>query len=216
MKNNRIVLISIIFIFLPLIVTLITLNYLPTSITIHFNGTINKLNNKFEILTLPILGIIFSLLILFVSLHALKKPEYINNKKMITVTNTIVIFLFNILTYNYLYLIISKTYTTNSISNKLPLIMIGIIILLLGNYTPKTTRNSLFGIKTKATKSDDEIWNKTQRTGGYILTIFGVFFIIITITTTNSIALPILIIMLIVITIYLYIYSNNLYKKKYK
>lgn len=62
MKVNFKKMTLIILIFLPLILSLIALNYLPDQIPAHYNvqGEIDRIGNKYEVLILPIITIIIS------------------------------------------------------------------------------------------------------------------------------------------------------------
>ena len=46
-------------------------------------------------------------------------------------------------------------------------VFIGILLIVFGNLMPKTTRNSTFGIRLPWSMENDEVWQKTQRLGGY-------------------------------------------------
>lgn len=59
---------------------------------------------------------------------------------------------------------------------------VGLLFVLLGNAMPKARRNALFGLRTKWSMADDEVWRKSQRFGGFsavglgfALIIFGIF-----------------------------------------
>lgn len=54
------------------------------------------------------------------------------------------------------------------------LVLIGIVLIVVGNYLPKSTRNRVFGIKIKWTLANEENWNKTHRFGGIIGVISGI------------------------------------------
>jgi len=53
-------------------------------------------------------------------------------------------------------------------------IVLSVVLIVLGNYMPKIRKNYLVGIRTPHIMSNDEIWDKTHRFGGVILTFCGV------------------------------------------
>jgi uncharacterized membrane protein len=63
------------------------------------------------------------------------------------------------------------------ISLVIPL-LIGILMILIGNYMGKIKNNWFVGIKTPWTLSSENIWNKTHRMGGYMFILFGLIIIV--------------------------------------
>lgn len=51
--------------------------------------------------------------------------------------------------------------------------MIGILLIIVGNYLPKTKPNFSIGIRTPWTLSDDGIWRKTHRIAGVLFILAG-------------------------------------------
>jgi uncharacterized membrane protein len=96
------------------------------------------------------------------------------------------------------------------------LLMIGILIVVLGNYMPKLRQNYVAGIKIPWTLNNEENWNKTNRLAGWLFSIGGLV-IIIEAFTMQSIPLIMFIVTiteLVIITVIPIIYSYVLYKKQ--
>ena len=53
-------------------------------------------------------------------------------------------------------------------------LFISAILVVIGNYMPKTRQNKFLGIKTPRTLSDERIWDKTHRFAGFVWTIGGI------------------------------------------
>jgi uncharacterized membrane protein len=53
-------------------------------------------------------------------------------------------------------------------------IALGIILLAIGNQLPRARSNWWFGIRTPWTLSNDRVWERTHRVGGYLMTVAGV------------------------------------------
>ncbi len=49
----------------------------------------------------------------------------------------------------------------------------GVLMVALGNILPKLPRNGLIGIRTPWTLADPEVWERTHRLGGYLVTAAG-------------------------------------------
>lgn len=56
--------------------------------------------------------------------------------------------------------------------------LIGLQFIVLGNALPRARSNWWFGIRTPWTLSNDRVWARTQRVGGYLLTGAGVVLLI--------------------------------------
>lgn len=56
--------------------------------------------------------------------------------------------------------------------------VIGLMMIVLGNYMGKIKNNWFMGIRTPWTLSSEVVWNKTHRLGGYLFMLFGLIIII--------------------------------------
>lgn len=216
MKINFKKILLILSIFLPLIVTLISLNYLPNLIPAHygFDGEVTRWGSKYESLIVPIMGIVVCGVILICTSYAEKKIEYKNNIKALNATNVALSIMFNILTYSFLITSFNKvTNFNNSFASKILYIAFGISFIILGIYMPKVKRNSFIGIRTKLTLSSDYIWKKTHEFGGKVFIIFGFIFTVLALFIPGDISMIILIISLILLTILFVIYSRKIAKE---
>jgi len=54
---------------------------------------------------------------------------------------------------------------------------VGILFIVIGNYTAKIKSNWFMGIRTPWTLSNEEVWNKTHRLGGKIFILLGLIMI---------------------------------------
>lgn len=55
---------------------------------------------------------------------------------------------------------------------------VGILFVILGNYMGKIKPNWFFGIRTPWTLSDENVWTKTHRFGGYVFIFLGVLVVL--------------------------------------
>ncbi|MFC1626811.1 SdpI family protein [Patescibacteria group bacterium] len=56
--------------------------------------------------------------------------------------------------------------------------LVGILMIIIGNFMGKIKPNWFMGIRTPWTLSSDAVWNKTHRVGGYLFALFGILIII--------------------------------------
>ena len=56
--------------------------------------------------------------------------------------------------------------------------LVGLQFLILGNVLPRARPNWWFGIRTPWTLSDDRVWMRTHRVGGYLLAAAGIVLLI--------------------------------------
>lgn len=170
--------------------TILMLFVLPDTVPVHFdiNGMADRLGSKFELLILPVVLIACAFL-----LDPLKnsyinkaknttnekdKAEHLTNAKVLNITSVVTMFLFSIMNLITLY----NTYIIVYPDTDLPQFdimravgaVMGIVIVVLGNYMPKTRLNSNIGFRLPWTMYNDNTWNKSNRFASYIFIVVGV------------------------------------------
>lgn len=180
---------------LPLIVTIIAIQYLPDQIPLHYNsaGEIDRWGSKYECFVFPIIIIIVSLIANYIAKKIYhnssincdekEKRKAMNNKQLMDLLFVVVLVIMNLDHYSTMYSSYIEA-TNNMINSYLDndfwmLITMGIIIIMLGYIIPKTDRNSIVGIRNKWTLSSDLVWKKSNQFSGYVLLITGILIIII-------------------------------------
>ncbi len=58
--------------------------------------------------------------------------------------------------------------------------LMGIVFLVIGNYMPTLKSNFFMGIKNPWTLSNDVVWRKTHKAGGYVFAVSGILMILMT------------------------------------
>lgn len=56
--------------------------------------------------------------------------------------------------------------------------MIGVFFMIIGNFMPTISRNRMVGFRTPWSVRSDLSWKKTNRIGGYLMSMIGIVFII--------------------------------------
>lgn len=89
-------------------------------------------------------------------------------------------------------------------------LLIGLLMIVIGNYMPKCKQNYTMGIRLPWTLASEENWSRTHRLAGKLFIIAG---FIMTLFTFFNISFYILIAILIIASIVPAIYSYDLYRK---
>jgi len=63
-----------------------------------------------------------------------------------------------------------------SINRSIP-VLVGALLIFIGNLLPRIRPNWFMGIRTPWTLSSESVWRKTHRVGGYAFTIAGLLFV---------------------------------------
>lgn len=92
-------------------------------------------------------------------------------------------------------------------------LLMGSLALAIGNYLPKTRRNSTIGIKIKWTLENDENWNATHRFGGKVWTAAGVGFLV-AVLLPEGISMVIAFMLIAVMVVLPTVYSYRFYRRQ--
>ena len=82
--------------------------------------------------------------------------------------------------------------------------MVGLMIMIIGNYLPKCEQNNLVGIKTPWALKDKDNWKKTHRFSGYLWVVLGFVLCINTFIRIDFINIIVIIMMLVIPMTYSY------------
>ncbi|MDU5252538.1 SdpI family protein [Anaerococcus vaginalis] len=165
----------IISILLFALVNLLFYKKMPETLPTHwgFNNKIDGYSNKFTtLITTPLLLIFLNIFSCFMLDNDPKNKD--KNNFVITIGKA-TIPLVMLITF-----VISVFYGLGKKINVMVIISIfvGFLLILIGNYLPKTKRNYTVGIKLPWTLNSDENWNKTHRLAGYFFILGGIFFLL--------------------------------------
>ena len=168
--NKKLVLFTSILILLPSLVGCVFWNQLPEEIPTHFNllGQADGYNHKmFAIFGLPTLMLLMHWLLLFLMI---KDPKSSN------ISSKIQVLIYWIIPFVSCLLMISifgEYLGYSMMSGLLAQIFMGVVMIVIGNYLPKTHRNYIIGIRLPWTLENDENWRKTHRLAGKIWVLGG-------------------------------------------
>lgn len=189
MKNKKL---FYVLMFLPLVASLIALQFLPDVIPAHYNinNVVDRWGSKYEILILPVVTIAFGFFSLAMGKIAQKQePLGNNNEKSNLFIGNCVLLIFNMLSgfmiYSSLHQLEKLEFASLTFI-QIAFIIIGIFLIVISNIMPKVKRNSILGFRTKQTMKNDEIWKKCQRCSGITGMIAGCIIVVISFLFDNT------------------------------
>ena len=174
-KYKTTIIITTLITLLPILFGLIVWNRLPEQIATHWgaNGQADGYSGKaFAVFGIPC---ILAALQLFVSFITLNDPKRRNiHKKPLTLTFWII---------PVMSVIVNGITYAAALGMEIEVgiiisILVGILLIALGNYMPKLQQNYTIGIRVPWTLNSTENWNRTHRLGGKTF-ILGGFLLII-------------------------------------
>lgn len=71
---------------------------------------------------------------------------------------------------------------------------VGLLLVLLGNVLPRTRSNWMFGIRTPWTLSNERVWERTHRVGGYLMLAAGLLVIAAALLAPGSLGFPVILV----------------------
>ena len=168
--NKKLVLFTSILILLPSLVGCVFWNQLPEEIPTHFNllGQADGYNHKMSaIFGLPTLMLLMHWLLLFLMI---KDPKSSNISSKIQVLIYWIIPFVSCLSMISIY---GESLGYSMMSGLLAQIFMGVLMIVIGNYLPKTRKNYIIGIRLPWTLESDKNWRKTHRLAGKIWVLGG-------------------------------------------
>ncbi len=93
-------------------------------------------------------------------------------------------------------------------------LMVGLLMIIIGNFMGKIKNNWFIGIRTPWTLSSENVWNKTHRLGGWLFVMYGVL-IIVSPFFSNVVGVGIFIFGTVLVVGVTLIYSYLLYRKEH-
>lgn len=161
---------------MPLLMILLTYQKLPDLVPMQWNGSgVSRYGNKSELF---LVGAVSLAVVWLLPLLRRIDPRRVNYEKFSGVYETIILFLaglFSILTA----LTLVESLSPGAMpTEKLVMILVGVLLLVLGNLMPKVRSNFFLGFKTPWSLSSEAVWHKTHRLGGKVFFFGGLLIIV--------------------------------------
>lgn len=204
---------------LLIIIATIALSYwaypqLPATVASHwdFQGQVNGwMSKNFHSIFFPVLLIVMYISFLIMPYIDPKKERYAEFANVYRLLRDAILFvLFGVFTVATFY---NLNYSLNV--GAIVAILLGALMIVMGNYLGKIKRNWFMGIRTPWSLSSENVWNKTHRLGGRLFMLWGIG-IAIAPWVDFRIAMAILFIGLAAIVIGVTLYSFILYRQEKK
>lgn len=203
--------------------------FMNDSVAMHYdaNGNIDRYGSKYENFIFPVVIIALTLFwSLFIQYFEKKsvtagqekdREEAKSNGKVLYLVAVGTTVMFGIMQCVLLYSIFiqehkglsSMPVDINVVTN----VLIGILLIVMGNYMPKAKLNSLVGVRTPWSMKNDVIWAKSNRFGGMAGVFCGIMIIIETLMIKGLTSTLISIFIIILLGVTSTIYSYYAYKK---
>lgn len=191
---------------LSILVGLLLYNRLPARMAIHFglNDSPNGFATKtWAICAIPILMLLLQLLVFYLIAHESKSGSL--NFKIANITLWFIPIIVNVTSYSIYAFALGYPLKMSFVFN----ILFGLIMVIFGNYLPKTRPNSQIGFRLPWTLNNNVNWQKTHRLAGWLMLLSGLFLLVTALNQTMSLFIIIILIDLIVPIIYSYYLSKK-------
>lgn len=179
---------------LTLLATTVMLFIFPDTIPVHFdiNGVADRWGSKYEMLILPIIMLLCVVMFEFATKNYLKrasscdnekqKAEILSNVKVLNISVWVMLILFTVMNIFFLYTSYSQVYPEKNLPSfdiiRAVSVIMGLTFIVMGNYMPKTRRNSTIGFRFPWTLYNDTTWNKSNRFASYVMMASGLISIV--------------------------------------
>ena len=202
--------ISSLFILLPMLVGLIFWDNIPELLATHwgFDGEADGWSGRgMAVFGLPLILLASHWLCIFVTS---RDPK---NKNLEGKSLNLIFWLIPVISNYAFALIYSTAFNMDWNQHTTLFILFGIMFMVIGNYLPKTRQNYTMGIKVPWALNNEENWNATHRFGGKVWVIGGVLFLFASLLPEELVPFVLLVLVLLLAllpTLYSYLY----YKKQ--
>lgn len=190
---------------IPLLVIFYYYNKLPDMIPTHWNirGDIDGYTTKKYIFFIPVIAFFLDLFIVF---RTKQDPKNIEKNKLIPIFVWIIPILCNVLVISSVFIAMGYNLNITVIVKAL----VGIILVIAGNYMPKTKQNYTIGIRTPWTLDNEIIWDKTHRFAGKAFMFAGLLCFLSINKNLNFLTYILFIILLLPSAYSFYLYRKNI------
>ena len=149
-------------------------------IPVHYNvnGEADGFASKWFMLILPIALAVVSVVDMLYGMYVEKKDNKNSNSKYLSKVTTGLYFFMAVIFWVVTVICLNGTMLLSDSFFGLICIMMGVMMIYLGNFLGKLKKNSIIGVRTPATKKSDVVWRKTNRLGGLLGVIAGIGIII--------------------------------------
>lgn len=194
-KNISIMIIILSFIFMG-----ISLIFLDDTLPTHlgFDGTPDQFGSKYLYLLFPCILTIIGVSMMLVAKYANVSENYRKYLLMTCVLIETMFFLLEIVFVSYAFLYVEgKVFDFT----KILMVIMGLMLIFIGNYMPKVEKNNTLGLKTKWSLYNEVTWQKSNRFISLVAVLCGIIVLVLGLIFSDYVNFIILIsIILIMVT----------------
>lgn len=197
---------------LPMVVGLLLWNQLPEQVPTHFNaaGEADGWSSRsFAVFAIPVMLLAVHWVCVIASLKMDPKAENLQGKMM-----SLVLWICPAMSVLMMALVYGNALGLDLPAEVLMPLLLGLMMVVMGNWLPKCKQSYTLGIKLPWTLADEENWNRTHRFAGPIWIVGGLVMMLTAILGEQWLwlVLAVLLAMVAAPTVY----SYTLYRRKYK
>lgn len=164
---------------------------LPEWIPAHYNlkGEVTRMGSKFEFLLMPVTATLFGLAFRYWAGRRLRKGLETDARVLYwaAIIGSVVLFGIGLsLGAGALHYHPGDGPQVITETAKYINLILGLLLIVFGNYLPKLRRNAVMGLRTRWSMANDNVWQKSQRFGGLVSMITGFVLILGTLFTKGS------------------------------
>lgn len=186
MKNKKIVLMIWVLALLPAVMLALAWSRLPESVPMHWNlhNQVDRWGSPMSLWGLCAVGPIMAVMFGFLPRIDPKRANYERFQRRYELSA---------LATELLMVVVMAAVLTESLAPgriniaKVICISVGVILIVMGNLMGKVKTNWFMGIRTPWALSDPDVWNKTQRLGGWVLFLSGVLLVALCLLATPEV-----------------------------
>ena len=200
-KIDKTLVIATVICLLPIVLAAFIYEKLPSQIPVHFDNAGNPDNYLPKSVAAFGLPVIFTVLNWYTHFRINHDPR-VDNAAIIfrQVAKWLVPILSIICIPTSMFIAMGAEIPINMISSA----MVGVIIMISGNYLPKSRQNYTVGIKLPWTLDSDVIWNKTHHFAGFLWVVGGGIITLGSFISAYFMTIPIVIMLVLVPLAYSY------------
>lgn len=215
---------------IPTIVTFVVLRFMPDVIPMHHDiaGNTDRWGSKFESYIFPIIIIVVTVFWYFLIRYYEKKAmnekeekkqmEAKSSAKFLNIIGISQAAMFGIMHYfilysSYVQADTGETKATVDIA-KISCLLLGILLVILGNFMPKARKNYSAGVRTSYSMYNDVTWRKSNRFGAICIIVAGILTVITSAFANGTVSVVCFLVYIITATVATAIYSKKVYDEE--
>ncbi|MGE7823560.1 SdpI family protein [Paenibacillus sp. NPDC093718] len=207
-KNSSMLVITTLICLLPIILSMTLYNQLPEQVAVHWDAAGNPDNYVSKAVAAFVFPLFTAVLNVIVHVGLNNDPKKMNAAPVL---RTMGLWLIPALSLILMPITLFKAMGAELPIQTIAPALVGMLLVVTGNYLPKSKQNYTVGIKLPWTLNSQENWNKTHRFAGYLWMAGGAFMILTAFLKANLAVAIVPVIILIVAAPA--IYSFSLFKK---